>query len=150
MSYVPENIRNLAIDGLIQCSLSDKYCQKLEWIPFWRINDIKPTQIDNVHYGRAYNCKLTLVLLGSDKICTPSFVSEFARIYALPTHKHNSKSDNFKRYSTWLECRNKLIMGFTKYKDNYYMVAKRQFYHCYSQYGFCSACGILRCSPVWC
>src|SRR5581483_4655287 len=21
---------------------------------------------------------------------------------------------------------------------------------CYSRYGFCSVCGILRCSPVWC
>src|SRR5436853_3860635 len=30
------------------------------------------------------------------------------------------------------------------------MVAKREFYHCYSRYGFCAACGILRCSPVWC
>ena len=25
-----------------------------------------------------------------------------------------------------------------------------QFYHTYSLYGFCSECGILRCSPVWC
>src|SRR6185312_10325981 len=32
----------------------------------------------------------------------------------------------------------------------YYMVANRKFYHCYSRYGLCSACGILRCSPVWC
>src|SRR6188508_3381721 len=24
------------------------------------------------------------------------------------------------------------------------------FYDCYSRYGFCAACGILRCSPVWC
>src|SRR5437764_10008822 len=30
------------------------------------------------------------------------------------------------------------------------MVANEDFYHCYSRYGFCSACGILRCSPVWC
>ena len=30
------------------------------------------------------------------------------------------------------------------------MVAERRFYHCYSRYGFCTACGILRCSPVWC
>ena len=30
------------------------------------------------------------------------------------------------------------------------MVAKRRFHNCYSLYGFCSACGILRCSPVWC
>src|SRR5581483_4545907 len=36
------------------------------------------------------------------------------------------------------------------HEDKYYMVANRKFYHCYSRYGFCSACGILRCSPVWC
>ena len=30
------------------------------------------------------------------------------------------------------------------------MVADERFYDCYSRYGFCSACGILRCSPVWC
>src|SRR5207245_6725521 len=30
------------------------------------------------------------------------------------------------------------------------MVADSEFYHCYSRYGFCTACGILRCSPVWC
>ena len=30
------------------------------------------------------------------------------------------------------------------------MVADKLFYHCYFRYGFCSACGILRCSPVWC
>src|SRR5438132_3643578 len=43
-----------------------------------------------------------------------------------------------------------MIYGFTKYDDKYYMVASNLFYHCYSRYGFCSACGILRCSPVWC
>src|SRR5438270_13849680 len=30
------------------------------------------------------------------------------------------------------------------------MVADRCFYDCYSRYGFCSTCGILRCSSVWC
>src|SRR5207247_3197030 len=30
------------------------------------------------------------------------------------------------------------------------MVADELFYHCYSRYGFCTTCGILRCSPVWC
>ena len=43
-----------------------------------------------------------------------------------------------------------LIKGFTKHDDKFYMVADREFYHCYSRYGFCAACGILRCSPVWC
>ena len=46
--------------------------------------------------------------------------------------------------------RNKLIKGFTEYDDKYYMVADERFYQCYYRYGFCSACGILRCSPVWC
>ena len=30
------------------------------------------------------------------------------------------------------------------------MVADRDFYHYYSRYGFCTACGLFRCSPVWC
>ena len=34
--------------------------------------------------------------------------------------------------------------------DKYYLVIDRRFHYCYSRYGFCSACGILRCSPVWC
>src|SRR5439155_20091342 len=37
-----------------------------------------------------------------------------------------------------------------KSEDNYYMVADKRFYHCYSRYGFCTICGLLRCSPVWC
>ena len=77
-------------------------------------------------------------------------MSEFARIYSLPTHKHNNDVNQFERHSTWLSYRNKLIDGFTKYKDNYYMFADKRFYHCYSRYGFSDACGILRCSPVWC
>src|SRR5437870_11305256 len=30
------------------------------------------------------------------------------------------------------------------------MIAESEFYDCYSRYGFCTACGILRSSPVWC
>src|SRR5437016_1047386 len=43
-----------------------------------------------------------------------------------------------------------MIYGFTSNNNNYYMVAKQQFHIYHSLYGFCSACGILRCSPVWC
>ena len=43
-----------------------------------------------------------------------------------------------------------MIRGFTKGNNCYYMVADQHFCHCYSLYGFCSVCGILRCSPVWC
>src|SRR6185295_9537389 len=88
--------------------------------------------------------------LGIGEECTPIFVSEFARIYSLPTHEYNSDVTHFRRYKKWLEKRNNQIIGFTKLDDNYYMVADRLFYHCYSLYGFCSTCGILRFSPVWC
>src|SRR5207237_1116773 len=124
-------------------------------IHYSQSTNIESSQIDNVYYAI---CKHdgdgvyeTMIMLGNDEICTPALVSEFARVYSLPTHKHNGNSDNFKRYSTWLDGRNVLLVkGFTKYDDKYYMVADRKFYDCYSRYGFCTACGILRCSPVWC
>jgi len=43
-----------------------------------------------------------------------------------------------------------MIKGFTSDNVNYYLVAKRLFYNFYSLYGFCSACGKLRCSPALC
>jgi hypothetical protein len=77
---------------------------------------------------------------------------EFARIYSLPTHSYENPPgiDHFKRYSTWLKDRNKLIKGVTTCNDQHYLVVKQKFYEYYSLYGFCSACGILRCSPIWC
>src|SRR6185312_11364426 len=42
-------------------------------------------------------------------------------MYSLPTHKYNNVGNNFRRYSSWLESRNKLIQGFTKSIDKYYM-----------------------------
>src|SRR6185312_7205916 len=147
-------VKNPAIDNLVQSSLEseDKYLG-LEWIPYEKITNIKPTHIDNVHYAiykrTDDEMPITLVFLGNSGECTQTLVSEFARIYSLP-HKHDSNSDNFKRYSTWLYSRNRLIIGFTKSNDNYYMVADKRFYRCYSRYGFCSACERLRCSPVWC
>jgi len=138
-----------AIDNLINSSEH----HKLEWIPCSEITEIKSTPTDGIYCAAHYNykkIKLTLVFLGSSEECTPTLVSEFSRIYSLPTHKYNSGISQFRRYATWLENRNKSIKGFMKYDDNYYMVADKLFYHCYSQYGFCTACGILRCSPVWC
>src|SRR6185312_8788482 len=142
MSLVP-GVNNPAIDNLIQ---SCKYA----WIPYEEISDIEPTQIDNVYFATYDYDKTILVLLGNSKECTPTLVSEFARKYSLPTHKYDNDVNQFRRHSTWLNQRNELIKGFTEHDGSYYMVAKRRFYHCYSRYGFCSACGILRCSPVWC
>src|SRR5207253_1644661 len=96
-----------------------------------QINDIESSQTENLYYaiqkrtynGRVNDVKIALLLVGSSEECTTTFVSEFARIYSLPTHKYNNNSDNFRRYSAWLEWRNTHIKGFTKSNDKYYMVA---------------------------
>jgi len=144
MSLVP-GVNNPAIDNLVQSSLEseDKYL-RLEWIPCSEFINIKPTQIDNVYYAGRDGVKIMLLCLGNSEECTPTLVSEFARIYSLPTHKYNNDVSHFRRYSTWLTYRNELIKGFTKYEDGYYMVADRPFYSFYSRYGFCTACGLLK------
>src|SRR6185369_17971874 len=75
---------------------------------------------------------------------------EFVRIYSMSETLQDTSQ--FGRYTTWLKKRNNLIKGFTKNPDNdfYYLVAEKPFYDFYSRFGFCSRCGILRCSPVWC
>src|SRR6185436_10005941 len=137
------------IDDLIQSSL-------LKWIPYSEITVLKSSPIDSIHYaalketfgnGRAYEMMTMLLCLGNSEEC---IVSEFARIYSLPTHKYNNDVSQFRRYSKWLESRNKLIKGFIKSNNKYYIVGDKLSYHYYFRYGFCSACGILRCSPVWC
>ena len=122
----------------------------LESIDFSRLTEIKPTQIDNIYYTIDHDAEVMLLLLGSSEECTTERVGEFARIYSLPTPEDNSVVNQFRRYSQWLGYRNGLIEGFTEHYDRYYMVADRCFSRCYSRYGFCTACGILRCSPVWC
>src|SRR6185503_867297 len=109
------------IDNLIQSSQESKERYlRLYWIDCSEITNIKPTQIDNVYYairnGKTYETTIMLRCLGNSEECT---VNEFARIYSLPTHKHKNNDNNFRRYSTWLENRNKLITGFTKPNDNY-------------------------------
>src|SRR6185312_7990682 len=86
MSSVPR-VNNLAIENLIQSSLESK--RKLKWISYSDIADVRSSQIDNIYHGirkRPYdnNKKIMLLLLGSNKECTSTFVSEFARIYSLP------------------------------------------------------------------
>ena len=152
MSLASGTVNNPAIDSLIQSSLESEY---LEWISYEEITDIKPTPTDAIYYASRKQpdgkVKETMLLrLGNSEECTPTLVSEFARIYSLTTHQYKNNDSQYRRYSTWLESRNRLIMGFTKYDDKYYMVANELFYRCYSRYGFCTTCGILRCSPVWC
>ena len=152
MSLASE-VNNPAIDNLVESSLESKNeLLRLKWISCSDITDIEPTPTSAIYYAtRKHKTKGTMhLLLGSSEECTPELVSEFARIYSLPTHKYNNVDNNFRRYSEWLEYRNKLINGFTKYEDKFYMVADKLFYHCYSRYGFCTACGTLRSSPVWC
>src|SRR5437763_586465 len=117
MSLVPKVNYNPALDDLVQSSLAGESDGKLEWIPYSEVTRIRSSPIDNVCYARTRNSKIILVLLGSSKECTPALVSEFARIYSLPTHKYNNDDSQFRRYSKWLESRNALIKGFTKYDD---------------------------------
>src|SRR6185503_1889288 len=103
------------IDNLIQSSLLPESKHKLEWIPCSEIIDIEPTEIDNVYYvirkQAGYNdqVKEMLICLGSSDECTPTLVSEFARIYSLPTHEYKNNVGHFGRYSEWLYRRNQLI-----------------------------------------
>ena len=76
------DVDNPAIKNLIQSSLeSENDGLRLEWIPYEEI-------IDNVYSIRHGTIKL--LLLGSNEECTPTLVSEFARIYSLPTHMYNN------------------------------------------------------------
>src|SRR5581483_12251081 len=98
MSLVP-GVNNPAIDNLVQSSLESEYKYlRLEWIPCLEFTNIEPTQIDNVYnairkrmsYGEAVESMIMLLCLGNSGECTQTLVSEFARIYSLPTHKYNS------------------------------------------------------------
>src|SRR5205823_9860459 len=130
MSLASE-VNNLAIDNLVESSLESKNEDlRLKWISCSDITNMEPTP---TNASRKHELKGTMhLLLGSSEECTPAFVSEFARIHSLPTHKYNNVDNNFKRYSEWLSRRNEFINGFTKYEDKFYMVADKLFYHCYS------------------
>src|SRR5437764_15476485 len=151
-----ETANNPTIDNLVQSSLEIGYqFLGLEWIPQSQITGTEPTQSDNVYYairkqtqnnGTVDETTIMLLLLGSNETCTPTLVSEFARIYSLPTHKYSNDVSQFRRYSKWLERCNKFIKGIAKYEDKDYMIADELFYYCYSRYRFCTTCLILRCS----
>ena len=92
-------VNNPAIDNLVQSSLeSENKDLRLKWIPYSEIANMEPTQSDNVHhamrkyrlYGKVDETTIMLLLLGSSEECTPTFVSEFARKYSLPTHKDSN------------------------------------------------------------
>jgi len=133
----------------------EERCSRLEWLSYSEFTDMELIQnsADQTIYYATHEPRqesVMLLLLGK---CTQEFIHEFSRIYSLPTYKYKNayKFDQFERYPEWLTCRNNMIIGFTcDDKNNYFLIAKKPFHYCYSRYGFCSACGILRCSPVWC
>src|SRR6185369_1307110 len=95
---------SLAIENLIQSSVPNEYNERLGWIPYSDITDVKSVQIDNIYYASRKQPdgkmkETMLLLIGSSEECTPpALVSEFARIYSLPTHKYNSDVNHFRRY----------------------------------------------------
>jgi len=84
--------------------------------------------------------------------CPQEFVNNFAKQFSIPTYKYENPTtvNRFRRYPTWLNNRNRLIYGFTEYKDKFYMIADKNLDLCINLYGWCSECKILRCSPIWC
>ena len=94
MSLASGTVNNPAIDNLVQSCYYVYQYDKLEWIPWSEITDIESSQIDNVYYairkqtrndGEVKKTMIMLRSLGNNEICTPTLVSEFARIYSLPT-----------------------------------------------------------------
>ena len=88
MSLVPGvKDNNPAIDNSIQSSLKS---YGLQWIPH---SDITSSLVDKVIYFYKHkhsNSDFDKLLIGSSEECTPTLVSEFARIYSLPTHKYKN------------------------------------------------------------
>jgi len=133
----------------------DPISEYLEQIPYSHFADIRPLDDFRIFHATCKQRQAETVMilsLGPIDVCSPEFIRRIATTYSLPTHKYINPSNvnSFKRFSIWLEKRNKLITGFTKDDNNYYLVASKQFQYYYSMCGFCSACGVLRCSPVWC
>jgi len=163
MSTNSEVVGCPAIDWLIESSktldngeLVDEN-SRLKWIPYSEFTNIETIKhpSEEIIYSAQHKSivkDVMLLLLGTHDECTEEFIHEFARTHSIPTHKYKdaSTTNRFRRYPRWLDKRNKLIKGFTKNGGNYYMVAERRFHCCYALYGFCSECGLLRCSPVWC
>src|SRR5437870_13530311 len=108
MSLAPE-INNPALNNLIQSSLESEHDLRLEWFLYTDIVKIDSTQFDNVYGAFSFNNVIVVVLvLVSSGECTPTLVSEFARLYSLPTNKYNNDVSQFRRYSTWLSRRNSM------------------------------------------
>src|SRR6185312_5307712 len=102
-SLTPGIVNNPAIDSLIQSSLeSENEDLRLRWIVCSDIMDVTSSEVDAVYHAILESMQIILILLGSNETCTTTFVSEFASIYSLPTHKyHNSVDSQFRRYSKW-------------------------------------------------
>jgi len=148
-----------AIDQLIEYSSAYDgelvSCNQLEWIPCSEISDVKLIRQSadlNIYYAVYGKAEMMLLLLGTRDKCTSEFINEFARTLSLSAQTLSPSNVNqFERYPYLLAMRNGCeIMGFTMIEDTYYFVANRPFAHFYSIFGFCSACGLLRSSPVWC
>src|SRR6185369_4326215 len=143
-----------AIDNLIKQTAAQT--SPLKWIDITVFTGIEssPESINGQTVIKVTsNGELTgmLLLLGNAEKCTPEYISELARVYSLLNKYDNAWKtiiSHFRRYPIWVLSIE--INGFTKYYDNYYLVADKLVYDFYCLYGFCTACGILRCNPVWC
>ena len=137
-----------AIDYLIESSRTHDNgktvleSNHLQWIPYSEFTDIELTEPSTdkqpTHYAMYKRVKswnrgvpVEMLRIGTRNECTQEFITEFAKTHSLPTYKYSNPSNinQFRRYSTWLKRRNKLIIGFTRDNNNFYLVADRRFHH---------------------
>src|SRR5438128_8641979 len=93
-----------AIDQFIESSSkildNGRKVYHLKWIPFSEFTDVDSIEhsANNQHthyatYERAKSSKyIEMLPLGTRDKCTQEFITEFARIHSLPTHKYDNPS----------------------------------------------------------
>src|SRR5438128_4715642 len=99
-------------------------------------------------------CSVVLIPIGTPEEMTQEFEENFIKTYTLSTRvSRKGALQNLRylnKYYQLIDKRHQMIRGFTERGGKNYMVANWIFHYYYLLYGFCSKCGQLRCTPVWC
>jgi len=96
--------------------------------------------------------RVVLIPLGATEKITQEFNESFIRTYSfdITWRKALQSLRHLNKYYQFIDKRHRMICGFTEMRGRTYLVANWIFHYYYLLYGFCSECGLLRCTPVWC
>jgi hypothetical protein len=150
--------QNSSEHDLIDLLISHTQSQRRYWIesiPYSKFKEIKRVErlTDHVIYYAGYENKfVVLIPLGTKDKTLEELIEVLSKIYSFPSDTLLDLNDRSQdgKLGPLLDSRHQLIKGFTKNENEYFLVADRCFYHHYTLCDFCSVCGRLRCSPVWC